>query len=157
MLQVLTTLQVLSKYLRHCKWLWSCKFFGMRLSKRMDFWKVSKRTRGMFPIKKLYCKCPFILRIYLIVKLYQNAQISMSPQKSAIMFSENEGGEGDQRPFGTFRKIHLFWKPDPSLRLTKRPMLLMKRFFLQTTHCHIISIFTFFFLSFLAYSPSYSF
>ena len=90
----------------------------------------------------------------LIAKLYQNAQISMSPQKSAILFSENErGGEGDQ----TFRKIHLFWKPDPSLRLTKRPMLLMKRFFLQTTHCHIISIFTFFFLSFLAYSPSYSF
>ena len=33
--------------------------------------------------------------------------------KSAIWFSENEGG--GQRPFGTFPKIHQFWRRHPSL------------------------------------------
>ena len=41
-----------------------------------------------FRSRKLYCHFPLILRIYLIAKLYQNAQTSTCPKKSAILFSE---------------------------------------------------------------------
>ena len=58
-----------------------------------------------FPIQKLYCKFPFILRIYLIVKLYQNAQTSTCTRVCNMIFRK---WGGDQRLFGTFPKIHPF-------------------------------------------------
>ena len=39
-------------------------------------------------------------------------------EKIATKFSENE--EGDQRPLGTYPKIHPFWYRDPSLRVVKK-------------------------------------
>ena len=40
-------------------------------------------------------------------------------KKIATQLSENEGGAGGQRPFGTFPKIHPFWKGNASLRLPR--------------------------------------
>ena len=47
---------------------------------------------GHFGSKQLYCKFPFILRLYLILKVYQNAQTSPCPQKICNMIIRKWGG-----------------------------------------------------------------
>ena len=67
----------------------------------MNFRKSSKWGGGHFRSRKLYCK----LRLYLIVKWYQNAQTSMCPQKICNMIFKVS--------LELFRKFIRFW----SLRL----------------------------------------
>ena len=71
-----------------------------------------------------------MLQIFAII---DDTSVMNFGEKFAIWFSENEGG-GDQRPFGTFPKIHPFWRRSASLIL-----------WCTNFNCRIASTFTFIF------------
>ena len=68
--------------------------------------KFQKGGGGSFPIQK------FMLQIFAIINA---SSVMYSGKKAQHDFPKMRGGA--QRPFGTFPKIHQFWRHHPSLTL----------------------------------------